>query len=211
MDTTRRAAGLGLLAYGIGTPIALIASAPPGGEYSEAAVVTFLSSGHAAPAIGAAYLGAVAAIGLLVFASRMRREVSSGSHLVSGLATAATAAAVIGWFLVGGMAVAFAEGGQAAASTPHQVVYLISEMSMLVAVYASAFCVGALALVLARHADLPRWLRTATYVGGVCGLLGAFYFPILLFWLWAVIVGLREVLAPSRLGTGRATTVSAQA
>ncbi len=209
MDINRRAAGLGLLAYGIGTPAAFIASGSPGGEYQEAAVVSYLATGHAATAIASAYVGAFAALGLLVFARSMRREVRSNGDLVSGLAVAGAATAVVGWFLVGGVAVAFAEAGQDLVSTPHPVVHLLTEMSNLVAVCASAFFVGAVALVVARQASLPGWLRTATYVGGVCGLLAAFYFPLFLFWLWAVVFGLREITAASRATAPRSQVLPA--
>ena len=37
---------------------------------------------------------------------------------------------------------------------------------------------------------LPRGLRVVTYVAGVCGLLAAFWFPIFLFWLWAIAIGI---------------------
>ena len=97
---------------------------------------------------------------------------------------------MIGWFLVGGIAVAFAEGGRPLAAVPHPVVYLVSEMSNLIAVCASAFFVGAAALVLAAKAALPGWLRVASYVAGACGLLAAFFFPIFLFWLWAIAFGI---------------------
>lgn len=206
MDTTRRAAGLGLLAYGIGTPVAFMNIGAPGGDYGDATVTTYMSSGHWVTAIALAYLGAFAALGMLVFANRMRHEVRSGGDVLWGLAVAGTAAAVIGWFLVGGITVAFAEGGQALGGTPHSVVYLVSEMSNLVAVCASAFFLGAAALVLARQANHPRWLRTATYIAGPCGLLAAFFFPLFLFWLWAIALGLREVTAKSRTEKATAQT-----
>ena len=91
---------------------------------------------------------------------------------------------------MGGVAVAFAEGGTNLATLPHPVVYMVSEMSNLVAVCASAFFVGAAALVLAARAGLPRGLRVVTYVAGVCGLLAAFWFPLFLFWLWAIGIGI---------------------
>src|SRR3954468_4446937 len=141
MDTTRRAAGLGLLAYGIGTAFAFTASGAPGGEYSDKAVADYVATGHVASAIAISYVGAFASLGLLVFANRMRREVQSGGAALWALAIAGTAAAVVGWFLVGGIAVAFAEGGTAMTAVPHPVVHLVSEMSKLVAIGASAFLV----------------------------------------------------------------------
>lgn len=189
MDISRRTAGLGLLAYGIGTPLAFLFIGSPGGNYHEEDVTAYISSGHWATAFVLAYVGAFAALGLLPFAARMRYEVRSGGDVLWGLAVAATATSVIGWFLVGGVAVAFAEGGSALEAVPYPVVYTLTQVSNLVAVCASAFFVGVAALLLAARAPLPTPLRVGTGVAGVCGLLGAFFFPIFLFWLWAIAFG----------------------
>jgi hypothetical protein len=189
MDTSRRTAGLGLLAYGIGTSVAFITIGSPGGEYEEGAVTDYIAGGYTWTAIALAYLGAFAALGLLPFASRMRTELRSGGDTFWGLAVAGAAAGVVGWFLVGGVAVAFAEGGSALSAVPLPVVYTLTEMSNLVAVCASAFFVGSAALVLAVRAPLPAALRVATVVAGVSGILAGFFFPIFLFWLWAILFG----------------------
>jgi hypothetical protein len=189
MDISRRTAGLGMLAYGIGTPLAFMTIGSPGGDYEDGIVTDFISSGHRVPAIALAYLGAFAALGLLPFAARMRHELRSGGDVFWALAVAGTAAATIGWFLLGGVAVVFAEGGSALATLPHPVVYALTELSNLVAVCASAFLVGSAALVLAARASLPGALRVASVVGGICGLLAAFFFPVFLFWLWAIAFG----------------------
>lgn len=186
MEISRRAAGLGLLAYGIGTPAAFTMIGSPGGDYQQDDVTAYISSGHAVTAFVLAYVGAFAAVGLLPFAGRMRSELRSGGNVLWGLSVAATATAVVGWFLVGGVAVAFAEGGSALEAVPHQVVYLLTQMSNLVAVCASAFLVGIAALLLAARASLPAPLRVVTALAGVCGIVGALFFPIFLFWLWAI-------------------------
>jgi hypothetical protein len=189
MEISRRTAGLGLLVYGIGTPVAFMSIGSPGGDYDDGVVTTYMSGGHTLSAFVLAYLGAFAALGLLPFAARMRTELRSGGDVFWGLAVAGTAAATVGWFLVGGVAVVFAEGGSALATLPHPVVYALSELSNLVAVCASAFLIGSAALVLAARASLPRALRVASVVGGICGLLGAFFFPIFFFWLWVIALG----------------------
>jgi hypothetical protein len=120
----------------------------------------------------------------------MRRELPSGGDVFWGLAVAGAAAGVIGWFLLGGIAVVAAEGGSALTALPHTVVYALSELGILVAVCASAFFVGSAALVLAVRAPLPRALRIVTAVAGVCGILAAFYFPLFLYWIWAIGFGL---------------------
>jgi hypothetical protein len=161
----------------------------PGGDYEDSMVSSYISSGHRWTAIALAYLGAFAALGLLPFAARMRRELRSGGDLFWGLSVAATSASVVGWFLLGGIPVVMAEGGTALAGLPHDVVYALSEVSILVAVGASSFLVGAAALVLAARAPLPGGLRVFTVVGGVCGLAASFFFPIFIFWLWAIVLG----------------------
>lgn len=207
MDSTRRAAGLGLLGYGIATSVAFMSIGAPGGDYEDQAVVAYLSSGHWAIAMALAYLGAFAALGPLVFAHQARRDLPSGGDAVWGLTLAGTAAGVIGWFLIGGISVSFAEGGAPLSGLPHPVVYLVSEMSNLIAVCASSFFLGAAALVLAAQATMPRWLRVFTYVGGACGLLAAFFFPLFIFWVWTIVFGLREVLTAGR----RSVAATAQA
>jgi hypothetical protein len=190
MDISRRTAGLGLLAYAIGTPVAFMGIGAPGGDYEDSIVTSYISSGHRVTGIALAYLGAFAALGLLPFAARMRSELRSGGDLFWGLSVAGVAASVVGWFLLGGIPVVFAEGGTALAGLPHDVVYAMSEVSILVAVGASSFLVGVAALVLAVRGPLSGPIRALTVVGGVCGLLASFYFPIFLFWLWAIAFGI---------------------
>ena len=189
MDTTRRAAGLGLVAYGLGTAVAFMSTGSPGGSYEESKVVAYMDSGHWPVAALLGYLGAFAAVGLLVFANRMRHELGARGDLFWALCVAASASAVVGWFLIAGISVAFGEGGSALGAIPHPVVYLVSEMSNLVTVCGSAFFVGTAAIVLASKAALPTALRVTTYVAGVCGILAAFFFPLFLFWLWAIVFG----------------------
>jgi hypothetical protein len=189
MDISRRTAGLGLLAYAVGTPVAFMTIGAPGGDYEDSIVTDYIASGHRVTAIALAYLGAFAALGLLPFAARMRSELRSGGDLFWGLSVAGVAASVVGWFMLGGIPVVFAEGGTALAGLPHDVVYALSEVSILVAVGASSFLVGAAAVVLGSRAPLPGALRVFTILGGVCGLLASFFFPIFIFWLSAIALG----------------------
>ena len=190
MNISRRTAGLGLLAYGIGTPVAFMSIGAPGGDYEESIVSSYIAGGHRITAFALAYLGAFAALGLLPFASRMRSELRSGGDAFWGLTVGGTAASVIGWFLLGGIPVVFGEGGTALAGLPHDVVYALSELGILVTVGASSFLVGAAAVVLGARASLPPALRVVCVVGGVCGVLAPFFFPLFLFWIWAIAFGL---------------------
>jgi hypothetical protein len=198
MGISRRTAGLGLLAYGIGSAAAFMSIGSPGGDYDDKTVATYISSGHSLTAFVLAYVGAFAALGLLAFGSRMREELGAAGRTVWALSVAATTAAVVGWFLLGGVAVAAAEGGSAVATVPHPVIYTLTEMSNLVAICASAFLVGVAALVLAVRAQLPAPVRALTGIAGVCGIVAPLFFPLFLFWLWAIGFGIYLAVARSR-------------
>ena len=203
MDRNRRTAGLGLVAYGLGTAVAFIGAGTPGGSYEEDKVSAFMDSDRWPVAAAFGYLGAFAAIGLLVFATWMRHELDDRGELFWALSVAGSAAAVVGWFLVAGISVAFGEGGSAALAAPHPVVYLISEMSNLVTVCASAFFIGVAAIVLASRAALSTSMRVVSYGAGVCGVLAAFFFPLFLFWLWVIGFGIRTALSERATATAR--------
>ncbi|MDT7537462.1 MAG: hypothetical protein QOI82_1047 [Actinomycetota bacterium] len=189
MDTTRRAAGLGLAGYGLGTAVAFMSTNSPGGSYEAAKVTAYMDTGRWPVASALGYLGAFAALAFLVFAVRMKDELGSRGELFWALSIAGVAAGVVGWFLVTGIPIAFGEGGTAVTAMAHPAVYLISELSNLVAICASAFFIGTAAIVLASRAALPRPVRVMTYVAGLCGILAPFWFPLFLFWLWTVGVG----------------------
>ncbi len=196
MNTSRRAAGFGLLVYGIVTPVAFLNGGAPGPEYSESEVATYISSGNLTSLIALAFLGGLAAFGILVSANRGRHQLRSGGDLLWGLTVAGTAFAVIGWFLLASMGVAFAMGGESLTSVvPLPIVLLLSQMALGFAIAFSSFFLGAAALVLAARSTLPGWLRLASYVGGLGGLLGALFFPLVLFWLWAIAFGLWAVIS----------------
>ena len=205
MGTSRRAAGLGLLAYGIGTLAAFMAIGSPGGDYSSSDVAEYLSSGHRITAFTLAYVGGLAALGLLPFAHRMREELGGLGRTVWGLAVAAVGVAVAGWFVVGGVAVAAVEGGRAVAGVPHPVVYVFTEIGNLVAVCGPAFLVGVIGLLLAARGPLPAPLRVVSAVGGLCGIVAPLFFPVFVFWLWVLVLGV-WCLARSRRTTPTPTT-----
>jgi hypothetical protein len=199
MDTTRRAAGLGLLIYGLGTAVAFMSTGSPGGSYEEAKVTAYMDTGHW-PLVGAlGYLGAFAALAFLVFAGRMKEQLGSRGELFWALSAAGTTAAVVGWFLVAGIPVAFGEGGSTVTAMSHPAVYLVSEISNLVAACASAFFFGTAAIVLASRAAWPKPVRIMTYIAGGCGILAPFFFPVFLFWLWAIGVGAWTAVSETRV------------
>ncbi|HUR50738.1 MAG TPA: hypothetical protein VMZ11_01310 [Mycobacteriales bacterium] len=189
MNTTRRSAGLGLLVYGLGTAVAFMSTGSPGGDYEDSTVAAYTDTGHWPVVAALAYLGAFSALAFLAFAGRMRNELGDRGDLFWGLSVAGTAAAVVGWMLVAGIQIAFAEGGAAVTALPHPVIYMLSEMSNLVAVCASALLIGTAAIVLATKATLPTPARYTTYAAGAFGIIAPAFFPLFLFWLWAIGMG----------------------
>ena len=187
--TTRRAAGIALICYALGT---LFAFAPysPGGDYSDTAVATFVSSGHMWGAFASAYLGVFSALLLLVVGLALRDEVGSLRDAFFALTAVGATTSMVGFFLSGGVAVSMAEGGSVVRTgVPHPVVYTLTETGNLLSVCAPALCVGLASLMFVRRVALPTWLTVFTVVAAVCGVLAPFYFTYLLYLLWALVAG----------------------
>ena len=212
MHTSPRTAGIGLLVYGLGTAIAFVGAGAPGGDYEGSLVSDYIATSHFAPAFAFWYVGALAALGLLVFGHGLRNLPSVGGFL-EGLAIAATATSVVGVFVSGGLEVAMAEGGSAArAGVPHPVIYTITEIGNLLAICSPALFVGVAALVLARRSALPGWLRGFSRASrGLCGILAPFYFTYFVFLLWTVVAGVFLIASRTTrpgCGAGRLTGVT---
>ena len=185
MNTTRRTAGAGLLIYGLGSFVAFLAAGAPGGQYADSIVRSYIDSAHWPVAFALAYVGALSALGLLVFGSRMRNSLDASGDGLWGLALAGTATSVVGWFLTGGVAVSMAEGGQHVQNgVPYPVVYTLTEIGNLLAVCSPALFIGVAAILLAVKGGLPAWLRIFSVIAGVCGILAPFFFTYFVYVLW---------------------------
>jgi hypothetical protein len=200
MDNSRRAAGLGLLTYGLATTVAFIATAAPGGEYSDRLVRGYIGSSHWMAAFIFCYLGAFGAVGLLFF-RRWHGSVGSVGDVFRSLLIAGAATSVVGWFVDAGVAVSMAEGGRAVQSgVPHTVVYTLTETGNLLAICAPAFFVGLAALLIGMRTAQPRFLRVFCIVAGVCGILAPLYFTYFAFVLWTLVFS-GWMIAGARRGT----------
>jgi hypothetical protein len=191
-----RSAGFGLLAYGVGTTFAFMASGSPGGDFSPTDVTAYVSPGHFAAVSGLWYVVMLSALALTFVAQGLHRLDRTGPHLVR-LCTIGAAISVAGAFVSGGVAVAMAEGGAAVRNgVPQPVVYTLTEIGNLLAVCGPALCVGVAALVLAWRSPLAGWLRVFSAIAGLCGVLAPAYFTYAVFALWTVVAG--AVLAAGR-------------
>ena len=204
MNIISRSGGIGLLVYGIGVTVAFALLGAPGGDYEDAIVADYVTSGHWATAFAVGYVGMISALGLLVFGLALRALGRVVGDLCWGLAIAATSISVTGFLVSAGLDVAMAEGGHAVQTgVPHPVIYTVTEIGNLLLVCGPAFFVGVIALVLAARSCLPTWLRAFSGVAGVCGILAPFFFTLFVFELWTVVAGVTLVL------TGRRATAPA--
>jgi hypothetical protein len=191
---TRRTAGMALLVYALATFVANAFIGAPGGEYEPKLVTDFVASGHYATAFVLAYVGCLGALALLPFVLGMRADLGHVDELAVGLGVAAATTGVIGWFIVGGVDVAMAEGGSGVrAGVTHPTVYTLTEIGNLVSWCAPALFMGIVAILLSRSASLPRWLRVFSAVAGVCGVLAPFFFTFFVYLLWTLVLGVTLV------------------
>jgi hypothetical protein len=210
MNTIPRSAGIGLLVYAVGTTAAFVGAGGPGGDYEPDIVAGYVDPSHYAGSFAFWYLGALAALGLLAFGHGLRRLGGAVGEAAWGMSVAGTAISVVGAFVGGGLVVALAEGGaDVQQGVPHPVVYTISEIANLLALCGPAFFTGALAILLAARAGLPRWLGVFSVIAGICGILLPVYFTIPVYLAWALVFGGRLVAKGAR-GTERSDAVLAE-
>ena len=199
METSRRAAGFGLLIYALATPLAFMSSGAPGGGYSDHMVRSYIASEHWVPAFLFCYLGAAGALGLLFFGTRWHAALGSAGDLLRGLTVAGAATSVVGWFLDGGVAVSMAEGGHTVQhGVPHPVIYTLTETGNLLAVCAPAFFLGVGAILMASRSSMPTWLKAFSVLAGVCGILAPLFFTYGVFVLWTVVFSVWLVVGARR-------------
>jgi hypothetical protein len=211
MDNISRTAAGGLLVYVIGTAVCFAAAGAPGGDYHDGDVMAFISP-HQWTNFTLDYLGALAALGLLVFGTVLRRTAGALGDLIWGLSIIGTTLSVTGAFLTGGFRVAMVEGGSPVfGRLPHAVAYTFGEIGNLLAVCGPAMFAGIIGIVLAVRTPMPIWLRIVTVIGGLCGILGPLYFTMAVFIIWAVVFAVwmlvRRSPAPTTARTAQQAAV----
>ena len=190
MDTTRRDAGLMMAGYGLLTTAAFAVNGAPGGDYTDQLVTSYLASSHRVVGFALCYLGIAGALCLLWFGLRARHVWADVGEALRALALAGAAVSIVGWFLDGGVLVSMSEGHRPVQTgVAHPMVYVLTETGNLMAVCAPALLVGVVAFVLARRAPMPTWLRVASVVAGVCGVLAPLFFTYFVFVLWTLVFG----------------------
>jgi hypothetical protein len=194
-----RTAGAGIVVYGLGSFLAVTFSGSPGGDYTDGMVSSYVAGSHWLIAFALALLGSLSGLALVAFGEGLRHGDPAGRY-VAALACGAAAVSVVGWFVLGGIDVAMAEGrSPVQQGVSHPVVYLVSEIGVLLAMCAPALLVGAAALVMGARLAMPSWLRGATWCAGVCGILTPLFFTYFAFILWTLVFGVWAMRSSGRV------------
>jgi hypothetical protein len=190
-------AGVGAIAFGILTIVAVFVANAPGGNYSLSSVTDYLAHGHRIAAIVVTQLALLAILGLICLLAQLRDTISiepankRAGTIVWGTGVAAAAAFAIGWGVLGGQIVAHLEGGSPIVIPP-AVTYLISEIGAVFIFGCGAALLGLalIVLMLNSRTTLPTWLRRLTLFAGLCGIAGLAYFTFFVLMIWGVVIGI---------------------
>lgn len=205
MQTSRRLAGLALVIFTAGTYAALTMTGTPAGNYDLGQIHSYLAPDARITIFAGAIIGVLAAVALLVYLSVLRAEMppGRGRDVMWGSGIAAAATAAVGWVVAAAIPIAYAEGGGHISLTP-SVVYTTGIVSAQM-IYGPAMLFAGLALIIAARQvrTAPRWWRILGYLGGACAILSTGYFPLYLFLvygigvgLWGLATGHRQMTAP---------------
>lgn len=205
-------AGLGSIGFAVLTFVGLFVANPPGGTYKAHDAVKYVARGHHVAVFVSLYLLMLAVLGLIALVAYLRDVVGSNptgirvGRLFAWLGLASAISFAAGWGIVLGNAIAHAYGGRGVV-VPPTTTYLASELGAVLIWGPGAILLGfaLVALAFGTPGTLPGWLRGATVIGGIGGILGPAFFPSLLILIWALVFGIWLVLA------GRRTEVAAPA
>ena len=189
-------AGVGSIAFGILTIVAVFVANAPGGNYSASSVTDYLAHGHRVAAIVVTQLALLGILGLICLLAQLRETISvepvstRAGTIVWGAGLAAAAAFTIGWGVLSGQVIAHLEGGHPIVIPP-PVTYLISEIGVVFIFGCGAVLLGIalIVLMLNSRTTLPTWLRRLTLFAGVCGIAGLAYFTFFILMIWSIVIG----------------------
>lgn len=190
------AAGIGSIAFGVLTFVALIVGGPQGGNYSAADVAAYISSNHVVVAGGMALCGLVGAAGLMCLGAYLRQRAdleAPGSiwpQVLWGLTLGSAVCFAVSWGIFVSQPIGNNEAGTNL-NVPPTIIYSIG-ISGDELMFESAATLLGLALILSAIVNLPRWpgwLRWSSLVVGLAGIVSLAFFPFFLLLLWALVVG----------------------
>jgi hypothetical protein len=206
-------AGISSVVFAVLTLVGLLIASPPGGTYSAHDATKYLARGHHVAVFVSLYLLTFAVVGLIALVSYLRDVLGATAdgiridRVFGWLGLSSGISLAIGWGIVLGNAIAHAYGGRHVV-VPPTTTYLVSELGATVIWGPAAILLGVALFVLAAgtRGRLPGWVRLATVVGAIGGILGPAFFPSALVLLWALIIGIWLIAAGPRAEIATALT-----
>lgn len=191
------AAGLGAIAFGVLSFVAIMIANPPGGTYSASDATKYIEHGHRAAVFVSVYIFLIGAVGLVLALARLRAAIADAGRasVFWFLGIAATAAWVAGYALVVAVPAASAYGGKSLSIDP-SVTYTIAESGWVILYGAGGLLLGcALVAFAIGPVAVPAWVRWTTLVAGIAGLAALAWFPFFIVLIWAVVLGVWLLVA----------------
>ncbi len=184
-------AGVGALAFGVLTFVAVVLESAPGGTFKTSHVADFVKSGHRPVVFVATYLALLGIVGLGLLLAWLREGIADGSRssIFWMLSVAGVGTWIAGWGVGAAVPMVMGYGGKQVTLSPTVTYALATGGWAVMAGGAALIGFALLALTLAPSA-LPSWVRWATLVAGIAALAAYAWFPFFLFYIWAVVIGL---------------------
>lgn len=181
--------GAAAVLFALLTFIGMLVASPPGGNYSESDITTFVDHGHRAAVIVGLYLMVAGAVCLLYLVSALRGRTSGRwAPLFAGASGAAATAWAIGAILVCIVPLALINGLDGAPDS--HTVYTFTQVGYAALFGAGGILLGVALIAFASSAALPTWLRVLTWIAGIGGILSIAFFPFFLVLLWGIVFGI---------------------
>lgn len=205
MQIGRLVSGIGGIAFGFLTVVALFVGNPPGGNYDASNVAAFVAPAHRAAVVVVLFLGVLAVFGLVSLLAHLREamEGPGGDKRMPQIfwGTGVTAAAMIA---IGHV---FNEGPAIVAinvTLAVPVIYLAVDLGAAVLLLGGVLLALALiVLALSRPSPLAPWLRWLTLALGIVGLASLIFIPFFALLLWGIVTGVWVLAAGQEPGLAR--------
>ena len=189
--------GITSILFALLTFIGMVVADPPGGDYKESDIQSFLAHGHRTACVVGVYLMLAGAVALLYLLATLRGRLSGRTGaFFAATGTVAGAAWAIGAVLVTVVPLGLANGG-AVAPEPHTV-YMFTQVGFATLFAAGGILLGVTLIALAATSLLPGWVRVVTLVAGILGLVSPAFFPFMALLVWGLVFGIWS-LASKRL------------
>ena len=190
------AGGIGSIAFGVLTPIAIIGGGPMGGNYAAADVASYISSGHVVLAGGMALCGLIGVAGLICLGAYLRRRAEAEDtgtiwpQTLWGLVLGSAICFAVSWGIFVSQPIGNNEAGTNL-NVPPTVTYAIGISGDEVLFESAATLLGfaLILLALTNLARLPAWLRWSALVVGLLGITSLAFFTFFPLLLWAIAMG----------------------